>query len=184
MKLFSKAFPIITAIAVLCASLSSFKSSKEIKKTNATSYSITLVSIETINANDVWTWTLTNTNPGNGSNGTLQDVSHWSLPLCPAAETALVSAQYSYDGINWISSSINIERDPSIRLCTREDVLKFDAGTSGTTPTYYRATFNKVFSVDPYASSYIKTGGGLQGCNIYTYTGVGCTEIITGTRND
>jgi hypothetical protein len=131
-----------------------------------------------------WTWTLINTNPGNGRNGTLQDVSHWSLPLCPTAEASLVSAEYSYDGVNWIFSSINIERDPSIRLCTRDGVLKFDAGTSGTSPTYYRATFNKVFNIDPYASSYIKTGGGLQGCNAYTYAGVGCTEPVGEIRKD
>jgi len=182
MKQLSKTFFLITAITALSISFSSFKPGT--KNSTATSYTITLVGIERVGVNDVWTWTLTNTNPGNGSNGTLQDVSHWSLPLCPAAETALVSAQYSYDGITWISSSINIDRDPSIRLCTKEDVLKFDVGTSGTTPTYYRATFNKVFTVDPFAYSYIKTGGGLQGCNVYTYAGVGCYEIIGGPRND
>lgn len=182
MKPLYKSFSFIAAIAALSISLFSFNT--DVKKQTVTSYTITLLGIEKVGTNDVWTWTLTNTNPGNGSNGTLQDVSHWSLPLCPAAEAALVSAEYSYDGINWISSSIQIERDPSIRLCTREDVLKFDAGTSGSTTTYYRATFNRVFSVDAWAQSYIKTGGGLQGCNMYTYTGVGCTEIITGTRND
>lgn len=181
MKQLSKIFAFTAAIVVLTISLSSFKS---IKNNTATSYTITLVGIEHVGDLDTWTWTLTNTNPGNGSNGTLQDVSHWSLPLCPAAEAALVSAAYSYDGVNWTPVSINMDRDPSIKLCTREDVLKFDAGTSGTTPTYYRVTFNKVFTVDPYAYSYIKTGGGLQGCNIYTYSGVGCNEIVSGTRND
>jgi hypothetical protein len=182
MKQLSKTFFLIAVIAAVSFTLSSFKSN--VKRSAATSYTITLVGIEKVGANDTWTWTLTNTNPGNGSNGTLQNVSHWSVPLCPAAEAALISAQYSYDGITWISSSINIERDPSIRLCTKEDVLKFDVGTSGTAPTYYRATFNKVFTIDPYAYSYIKTGGGLQGCNVYTYSGVGCYEIIGGPRND
>src|SRR4030095_9870910 len=104
MKQLSKAFLLIATIAVISVSLSSFRT--EVKKPTATSYTITLVGIEKVGANDVWTWTLTNTNPGNGSNGTLQDVSHWSLPLCPAAEAALVSAEYSYDGITWHSSSI------------------------------------------------------------------------------
>ena len=182
MKHLSKAFSLIAAIAVISISLSSFRAN--VKKPAVTAYTITLVSIERVGTNDTWTWTLTNTNPGNGSNGTLQDVSHWDLPLCAAAEAALVSAQYSYNGINWTSVSIDMERDPSIRVCTREDVLKFNAGTSGSTPTYYRATFNRVFTVDAFAYSYIKTGGGLTGCNTYTYTGVGCTEIISGTRND
>jgi len=182
MKQFSTTFFLIAAIAAVSVSLSSFNS--EVKKPTATSYTITLVNTEKIGANDTWTWTLTNTNPGNGSDGTLQNVSHWSLPLCPAAEAALVSAQYSYDGINWVSVSIEMERDPSIRVCTREDVLKFNAGTTGSSPTYYRATFNRVFTVDPFAYSYIKTGGGLQGCNVYTYAGVGCYEVTGGTRND
>jgi hypothetical protein len=181
MKQLSKAFSLIAAIAVVSLSLSSFKPG--VKKSAATSYTITLVGIEKVGANDVWTWTLTNTNPGNGSNGTLQNVSHWDLPLCPTAEAALVSAEYSFDGINWTSVPIEMERDPSIKVCTKEDVLKFNAGTVGTTPTYYRATFNRVLTVDPYAYSYIKTGGGLAGCNIYTYTGVGCYDVIGGTRN-
>src|SRR5262245_6617411 len=132
MKQLSKIFTLTAAIVALSISLSSFKTKK--KTTAATSYTITLVSIEKVNGNDVWTWTLQNTNPGNGSNGTLQNVSHWDLPLCPAAEAALVSAEYSFDGINWVSVPIEMERDPSIRVCTTTDVLKFNAGTTGTTP--------------------------------------------------
>src|SRR6185503_12012890 len=133
MKQLSKIFTLTAAIVALSVSLSSFKPGK---KSTATSYTITLVGIERVGANDVWTWTLTNTNPGNGSDGTLQNVSHWDLPLCPAAEAALVSAEYSFDGVNWISVPIEMQRDPSIRVCTKEDVLKFNAGTTGSTPTY------------------------------------------------
>lgn len=182
MKQLSKAFSLIAAIAVITLSLSSFKS--EIKKPTAASYTITLLSIENVGTNDTWTWSVSNPNPGNGDNGTLQDISHWSLPLCPTAESAIVSAAYSTDGVNWISVSPTMDRDPSIRTCTSNDVLKFDFGTTGTAPTYYRITFNKYFAVDPMAVSYIKTGGGLKGCNMYMYSGIGCTELPTGTRND
>src|SRR5687767_7719043 len=149
MKPLYKTFFLIAAITVVSISLFSFNSI--VKKPTATSYIITLLGIEDGGTNDTWTWSVSNPNPGNGDNGTLQDISHWSLPLCPNAEAAIVSAAYSTDGINWISVSPTMDRDPSIRTCTTNDVLKFDFGTTGTAPTYYRITFNKYFAVDPMA---------------------------------
>ena len=136
-------------------------------------YSVALQSKNMIGTNEQWTWMLTNPNPGNGNNGTLQNVSHWDIALSPTAEAALVSAEYSYDGINWFSLSIEVERDPSIRMCTQADVLKFNIGTDGSQPVYYRATFDEQFTQNAYATSYIKTGGGLQGCNLYYFNGMG-----------
>jgi hypothetical protein len=176
MKIIYKAFWILAFTASFTV-FSSFNSAK-INKT-ADAYIITIVSTEMTGTNQVWTWSVTNPNPGNGSNGTLQDISHWSLPLCPLAEAALVSAQYSYDGTNWSNISINMDRDPSIRACTSTDVLKFNVGTSSTAPLYCRITFNKKLTGNPIAVSYIKTGGGLQGCNLYIYSGVGCDEDPT-----
>lgn len=135
-------------------------------------YSIGLQGKTMIGTNEEWIWVLTNPNPGNGSDGTLQDVSHWSMALPPQAEEALVSAQYSYDGNNWHNLPITVDRDPAIRLCTSIDVLKFDIGTTGTNAVYYKAVFNKKFNNNPYATSYIKTGGGLKGCNMYYFAGL------------
>jgi hypothetical protein len=176
----------IVAAAATVFSLSSFKS-KPLPSTlkPVDSYQIALLGApQVIGTNQVWIWSLVNPNPGNGDNGTLQNVSHWSLPLCPAMESALVSAEYSYDQITWHSVALEMERDPSIRLCTSVDVLKFDIGTNGTQPNYYRITFNKILTVNPLAVSYIKTGGGLRGCNTYTYPGPGCSEVPTAPRND
>jgi hypothetical protein len=97
------------------------------------------------------------------------------VPLSLAAEAALVSAEYSFDGITWYSVSIQMERDPAIRACTRVDVLKFDAGTTGSDPTYYRVTFNSDFGFDPYSTSYIKSGanyGSGTKCNMHMFAGV------------
>jgi hypothetical protein len=177
-NLFTKSLLVATAAATTIT-LSSFISKKAPAKTTADSYSISLLNRSTEarpsgdGNNSVWVWTLSNPNPGSGENGTLQDVSHWSLPLSPEAEAALVSAEYSFDGITWISVSIVMDRDPAIKQCTTTDVLKFDIGTSGTAPNYYRITFDKDFNLNPYAKSYIKTGGGRQGCNLYYYTGIG-----------
>ena len=66
-----------------------------------------------------------------------------------------------------------MDRDPSVRQCCTSDVLKFDVGTIGSDPNYYRLVFSEDFAENPNATSIIKTGGGLKGCNWYTYTGVG-----------
>lgn len=169
---FKKTFSLIVSSLMLLTIFSYTHLKKEIKPA-FTAYTITLQSAVMIGANQQWTWTVTNPNPGNGNNNTLQDVSHWSLPLSPLAEASLISAEYSTDGSTWNSLSIVIERDPSIRVCTTADVLKFANGTSGSAPAYYRATFDRDFFINPYAVSYIKTGGGLQGCNAYYYSGLG-----------
>ena len=183
MKKLYKAIILSTVITTLAFTFFSFKAEKKESKKTVSSYSITLLSIDIVGSNQVWTWSLQNPNPGNGSNGTLQNVSHWDFPLCAMAESALVSAEYSLDGTNWVNNTIEMDRDPSIRLCTTTDVLKFNVGTVGTSTNYYRVTFNKQFTVNPWATSWIKTGGGLQGCNLYYYVGVNC-ELVTGTRND
>ena len=138
---------------------------------NAQSYSIQLQSKVEVGTGEEWTWVLTNPSPGNGDNGTLQDVSHWSMSLTASAEGALMSVQYSRDGNNWHTLPVNVDRDPSIRVCTNADVLKYDVSTTGTDPVYYKATFNKKFEVNNWATSWIKTGGGKTGCNLYFFPG-------------
>jgi hypothetical protein len=167
----------VFAIAVASfATFSAFNSEK--KASTATNppapYTITLIaSNELINGLYCWTWQITNPNPGNGSEGTLQDISHWSVPFNPATEAALVAASYSYNGTTFISTSPVMDRDPSIKACTGSDVLKFDIGTSGTMPTYYRVCLNQAFTTNPLSVSFIKTGGGQQGCNSYLFAGTG-----------
>jgi len=156
--------------------LTAFHSDIGEKKPVVSSYAITLLSKNATNGGEQWTWELVNPNPGNGSNGTLQNVSHWDMAIPPAAEAALLSAEYSYDGVTWFSLPIEVERDPSIRMCTSIDVLKFDVGTTGSEPVYYRATFSEEFQYSAYATSYIKTGGGLKGCNLYYFGGLGSQQ--------
>jgi hypothetical protein len=177
MKRFTK---IILASVVATAgiiTLVSFVPAKTKAKAPAFDYGYNIVNV----SNNVpispgvyqWVWTLTNPNPGNGLNGTNQDVSHWDIPLNEQAEAALVSAEYSYDGVTYFSANPEMRRDPSIRLCTTTDVLKFEAGTSGSAPTYFRLCLSAQFAVQPNSTSYIKTGGGQTGCNIFLFTGVG-----------
>ena len=176
MKHFFKLTILASVVTAAIFGLSAFKTKQA---TNVDAYSIQLVS----NSSDVsrgsfeWTWVLTNPNPGNGNDGTLQDVSHLSLPLGAAAEASLISAEYSRDGITWTSVAIAMDRDPAIKACTSVDVLKFDIGTTGTEPLYYRLTFDDEFQVNSWATCYIKTGGGRNGCNAHYYSGVGSTKL-------
>jgi len=168
-------FKTAIVVAVITASFVSFSAfiSKEAKATSVDSYQIVLVSKNVVGTDSEWTWQVTNPNPGNGQDGTLQDISHWSVPLNAAAEAALLSAQYSFDGVTWHSTAATMDRDPSIRQCTSVDVLKFDVGTSGGASTYYRCTFNLDFTINPFATSWVKNGGGLAGCNLYFFSGLG-----------
>jgi hypothetical protein len=177
MKHLFKTAIVVAVITASFVSLSAFISKKKAAATSTDAYQIVLVTKNTVGANYEWTWSLANPNPGNGQDGTLQDVSHWSVPLTPDAEAALVSAETSDDGVNWQSVATVIERDPSIRQCTSVDVLKYDVGTTGSAVRYYRASFNADFIVNPFATSWIKNGGGAQGCNLYYFSG-------TGTRLD
>ncbi|HKC35171.1 MAG TPA: hypothetical protein VKB95_03880 [Chitinophagaceae bacterium] len=176
MKHFFKLTILASVVAALIFGLSAFTPVKKVNA-NIDSYQISLVDKATDGTNETWTWSLVNPNPGNGNNGTLQNVSHFDIALSANAEAALVSAEYSFDGITWISVPTEIVRDPSIRQCTTTDVLKFNAGTVGSQPTYYRATFGETFDNNPYATSWINSGS-RTGCNMYYFTGVGGPKLF------
>ena len=69
---------------------------------NPDAYTVTLESETQVNGNWEWVWSVQNHNPGNGSNGTSQDLSNWGMPLgfCVSWES-VVGAGYSADGSNW-----------------------------------------------------------------------------------
>ena len=174
MKHFFKFTILASVVTALIFGLSAFTS---VKKENIDAYQITLMSKTFDGTNETWTWSITNPNPGTGDDGTLQDVSHLSFPVTAEAEAAMVSADYSRDGITWTSNPIAIDRDPAIKQCTATDVLKFDVGTIGDEPLYYRVTFSDQFESNSWATCYIKTGGGRNGCNVYYFTGVATPKL-------
>ena len=173
MKHFFKLTILASVLTALIFGLSSFTSGK---KTSADCYQINLISKTLDGSNETWTWSLTNPNPGNGLNGTLQNVSHFDISLSAAAEAAMISAEYSFDGITWTSVPLEVERDPAIRQCTTTDVLKFNAGTVGSQPTYYRLTLGEQFDSNPYSTSWINSGN-RTGCNMYYFSGVGGPKL-------
>ncbi|MFD2527682.1 hypothetical protein ACFSQD_17790 [Flavihumibacter stibioxidans] len=119
--------------------------------------------------NYAWIWKVTNKNPGNGKNGTAQDLSHWGIQLEACVRSAernatmdhIVGAAYSFDGENWTSFTPSYKPDPSIKnTCGFEtpNILKFDVGTNGNKPTYYKLIVNKWFSVNRFAKAFYKSG--------------------------
>jgi hypothetical protein len=91
-----------------------------------------------------WTWKIWNSNPGNGkTNAFNQDLSHWDFELnyCVNFED-IKDASTSTDGVNFTSFTPVLDVDGSLASCgfNTIPVLKFNVGTTGTAPTYYRLT--------------------------------------------
>lgn len=121
-----------------------------------------------------WIWSVTNPNPGNGKNGTVQDLSHWGISLGECAGLGdIVSAATSTDGIHWNSFSPSLKVDKS-QDCYTAEVLKFDVGTNGSKTTYYQVTLNKNFTTEK-RDAYYKSGAN-TGCGTFTICGIGCAE--------
>jgi hypothetical protein len=132
----------------------------------------------------IFTWTITNPAPGNGSNGTLQNLSHWTfIPGCSGPDgleqnwNDIINAYWSPDGNTWnlITPIPALTPDPS-QTCTSANVFKFAQGTSGAAPTYYKLVLSGHYSVGD-MTAFFKSGAN-TGCCSKTVQGVGCKEEI------
>jgi hypothetical protein len=186
LKIFS-----VTSMAILFLFISCQKEARKIETiqsktgpantTSCLNYNVTLSRSFATNQT-TFLWTIVNTNPGNGSNGTTQDLSHWSfVPGCPGNNgleqnwSDIVSASYSYDGgATWtiIAPTPILKPDPS-QTCSSANVFKFDFGTSGSTPTMYKLVVTGNYSTDPANFAVFKSGA-KTGCCTRTIPGIGC----------
>jgi len=148
-------------------------------------YDISLVS-KTYNptANrTTFVWKVVNPHPGNGNNGTVQDLSHWGFTINPCTNPAnalhqndIVSAGTgtSSNPANHTPLNVEIHVDPSQNCTANIPVLKFDVGTNGSTPRYYSLVLSGNWGtadLHAYYKSGVRTGCGL--CTI-AGAGVGC----------
>lgn len=144
-----------------------------------TPYLITLESITKVGDNYEWVWSVKNPNPGNGSNGTVQNLSHWDIKLGPCATMSdVVSAATSTDGTTWSPFTPTYQPDPSIEsFCSilTGPVLKFNVGTTGSAKTYYKLVINKDLGIDMAGVAFYKSGAG-SGCGTICFPGIGCPE--------
>ena len=159
----------IFVLSVSAFGLQSFKSKTSISTTNT--YDAQLVSTTPVGTNYEWVWSVTNPVPGNGADGTLQNLSHWSLAISDMVTVQdLESVWYSNDGVNWSPLPVSFAIDKS-QECYRGTVLKFDHGTTGSATTYYKLVVNKEFT-SGYTLANFKSGN-RTGCYNGTVMGIG-----------
>ena len=148
-------------------------------------YNISLVSrsFDTASNQTIFVWKVVNPIPGNGNNGTVQDLSHWGFMTnsCQDPTTALKDSDIVSAGIGSTSNpaehnskKVKIERDPSQDCTGNTPVLKFDAGGNGSTPGYYSLQLKGNWGTGD-LNAYYKSGS-RTGCGLCTTpgAGVGC----------
>lgn len=160
---------LIAVLSVTSLALVSFRTAS--KSTTDDTYDVQFISTQQVGSNYEWVWTVTNPNPGNGSNGTLQNLSHWSLAISDLVTyDDLVQVAYSNDGTNWTTMPLSFAIDKS-QDCYAGVVLKFDHGTTGSAPTYYKLVVNKEFTSGPTLANF--KSGSRTGCFNATVNGIG-----------
>lgn len=141
---------------------------------NPDAYVVTLESKTQVAGGWEWIWSVQNPNPGNGSNGTAQNLSHWGMQFGFCFNPAsMVSAGFSSNGTNWTNFTPSYQPDPS-QPCMTTPVLKFDFGTSGTAKSYYKLVVNTDYATGT-ANAYYKSGGN-TGCCTFTVPSISCDD--------
>ncbi len=138
---------------------------------NPTAYTITLESRTFVNGVWEWIWSIQNPNPGTGTNGTVQDLSHWGILASCIEFDDIVSAGYSNNGTGWHDFEPVYQVDKS-QDCLAQPVLKFDFGTGGGDKSYYRLILNEEYPVGS-TLGYYKSGRRTNCCFI-DFTGPAC----------
>lgn len=140
---------------------------------NPNAYVITLESITQVNNLWEWVWSVRNPNPGNGNNGTVQDLSHWGMQFASCFNATHISgAAYSSNGSVWYSFNPVIKTDPS-QKCMTTPVLKFDFGTKAGNKSFYKLILSANYFPGN-TSGYYKSGA-RTGCCTIEFTGVSCS---------
>jgi hypothetical protein len=126
-------------------------------------------------------WSVTNTNPGNGSNQTSKDISHWDwvLPTCIEFNKVLnayYTSTWSPDFNSWTSFTPTNVTDPS-QICNTGNVVKFNFGTSGSATSYYAIVLDGTnYSLSNDANGAVIKAG--NACCTKNIEGVVCGEQI------
>jgi hypothetical protein len=132
--------------------------------------------------NSYFEWRITNPCPGNGKNGTLQDLSHWSFTpgnCLVGNPEALLEAwvdTISGNGTAWVQVPVPlIAVDPS---CSEVPVVKFNYGTKRNKTSYYRLVVRGApngFWVSGPTTVYFKSGVNTGCCSLQSnILGIGC----------
>jgi hypothetical protein len=156
-----------------------------IVSTCTTPYVVTLESVTLVNGKYEWIWSVRNSNPGNGYNGTVQDLSHWNITIGNCATfSSIVSGATSTNGTSWTSFTPSFQPDPSIKnTCPTGNVIKFNLGTTGSAKSYYKLVTTQNLPVDMQAVAYYKSGT-KTGCGTVCFPGFGCQYSVSATHTN
>ncbi len=142
---------------------------------NPNAYIVKLESKTQVGSNWEWIWSVQNPNPGNGKNGTVQDLSHWGMQFGNCfLLSSVVDAAYSGDGITWTSFIPVYQVDPS-QTCMNTQVMKFDFGTTGSAKSYYKLVVREDYPAD-LVTGYYKSGNN-TGCCTFGVIGISCGVV-------
>jgi hypothetical protein len=137
-------------------------------------YNVHISDLNQVGTNYTWIWTIKNNNPGNGQNGTVQDLSHWGIDLGSCVKLGdIIEAAYSSDKVNWTLFTPKFEVDKS-QKCSDSKFIKFDFGTKGSIPSYYKLVITK--NVTRTDTKSIYKSGNNTGCGVFTTCGFGCAK--------
>ncbi|TDH21407.1 HYR domain-containing protein [Segetibacter sp. 3557_3] len=121
--------------------------------------------------NTTITYTITNTNPGNGRPGTYKDLSHWEFVLNPCIPPNKIKGG---DG--------DYHTNPNGScLGNNTPIIKFDRGTSGTRPTTYTLVLEGNYSLI-LTDAYFKAGND-PCCKGQVYAPICCKFEVTCPTN-
>lgn len=113
-------------------------------------------------------WTIKNTNPGNGTGGTYQNLSHWALKVC-----------FTNSSVANASPSVSFGQDPSQTCLQGADLMKFNEGTSGDEDKTYTLILNgtnySLTEVDAVFKSGSSAYEGNKNCCVGKIWGVSCS---------
>jgi hypothetical protein len=162
-----------TALTTATPSQSAAKRTAASETCNPDAYTVTLESRSLVDGNWEWVWSIQNINPGNGNNGTAQDMSHWGMQLGDCVDPAsIVSAGYSSNGWDWSAFNPAYQTDPS-QGCMTTPVIKFEFGTQGSNRSYYRLVVNQEYSAG-FMPAYYRSGTNTGCCTFYFMGISGC----------
>jgi hypothetical protein len=138
------------------------------------------VTTDIMNGNTLVTWTVKNNKPGNGTDGTSQDLSHWNLYLDACIEFSKVLKGYM-SATGAISEETSFtptnKPDPSQSCDMTGNAIKFDMGTTGSNTTYYSLLLQGTnYAISTTNKGLFKAG---TGCCMKDIKGITCKTSST-----
>lgn len=136
-----------------------------------------------------WIWGVKNPNPGDGTNGTLKDLSSWAITLPTCVQPSNIKASFAFvihgPAQYHTQFTPTYQRTSLFKDCQNtgldytngQPVLVFNFGTRGNVITYYELVLDKDYSIDKNGLSFFKTncsGSGTGGAGQSCFPGVGC----------